>query len=223
MQAIRLKHVDDPWKLSFQPLCRQDRCCPYKPQPQRCPRSVSLGHANAMLPCVVLDGCASTASSKALIVKLRIIAEDPIHHLNRPALLWDTEILLLDVWFSLCRKSKTAKIRKTKKIEIDEDTGNTIGAAGIVGVAVATAGFLFVNSSSVVYEPAPVSEVSDIIDHWRINQAVGPSWLLNWLISDPCTWTMAALTLHGQTAPNTRRVLQRMANAKKRLPVWPCR
>lgn len=51
-------------------------------------------------------------------------------------------------------KSKTTRVRQTKKIEIDEDTSSTIGAAGIFGVAVATAGFLFVNSGSVVYEPA---------------------------------------------------------------------
>lgn len=58
---------------------------------------------------------------------------------------------------------KTAQVkapRKTKKVEVDDDTVGTVGALGIFGVAIATAGFLFVNSTYEVTSPGEAPVVS---------------------------------------------------------------
>mmetsp|Transcript_11900 Transcript_11900/g.28258 ORF Transcript_11900/g.28258 Transcript_11900/m.28258 type:complete len:275 (-) Transcript_11900:92-916(-) len=73
------------------------------------------------------------------------------------------------VVFAGTEKSKTVKIkrtesssqprtRKTKKIELSEETLGTLGAVGVFGFAVATAGYLFTNNT-VEIEAPPAEQV----------------------------------------------------------------
>lgn len=89
---------------------------------------------------------------------------------------------------ALLRASKTSKVKKaaakarktapSKKIQVDEDTATSVGAAGIFGVAVLTAGSLFLNSAQVEYvegqvrgkaaltQRAPLLAISLSWDYW---------------------------------------------------------